>query len=414
MLGLIILGLIGAAPAQAATQQTRALRSLKATLRRDLRQAGGHDGALVIDQTTGRTLFASAANVRRLPASVQKLYTTTTALLTLGPRARLHTQVLGVGSLDSGGVWDGTLYLRGGGDPTFGDAGFDQAAYGTGATVQALVSRLAAAGITSVNGRIDGDESYFDALRGTPATGYAPSLELEGELSGLAYDAGFTSAGETALQTHPARFAAQRFAAALRSGGIKVPSSTPIHAAFAPAAATPLASVSSPPLSTLIRLTNAPSDNFFAETLLKDLGARFGAGGTTAAGAAVVRSVIAREFGLHPRFNDGSGLSRADATSPSQVVSLLRRMQGNRAFVSSLAVAGRTGTMKDEMTGTRAAGNCRGKTGTLHDVANLVGYCRARNGDRLVFAFLFNAQSNAYAGHAIEDRMGVALANYNP
>jgi D-alanyl-D-alanine carboxypeptidase len=70
--------------------------------------------------------------------------------------------------------------------------------------------------------------------------------------------------------------------------------------------------------------------------------------------------------------------------------------------------------MKTEMRGTRAANNCRGKTGTLHDVANLAGYCRSRNGDQLVFAFLFNRQSNAAYGHYVEDQMGEALANYNP
>ena len=31
---------------------------------------------------------------------------------------------------------------------------------------------LRATGITAVDGRIVGDESYFDSLRGTPATGY--------------------------------------------------------------------------------------------------------------------------------------------------------------------------------------------------------------------------------------------------
>ncbi len=57
-----------------------------------------------------------------------------------------------------------------------------------------------------------------------------------------------------------------------------------------PSAARLLATVRSPTIATLIALTNTPSDNFFAEMLLKDIGARAGAGGTTAAGAAVVRA----------------------------------------------------------------------------------------------------------------------------
>jgi D-alanyl-D-alanine carboxypeptidase/D-alanyl-D-alanine-endopeptidase (penicillin-binding protein 4) len=160
-------------------------------------------------------------------------------------------------------------------------------------------------------------------------------------------------------------------------------------------------------------MTNAPSDNFFAEMLLKDLGAQFGAGGTTADGVAVVQSVIGQQFGIHPRFNDGSGLSRYDRTTAAQVVSLLEQLKDDRPFVNSLAVAGVSGTMHQEMRGTRAAGKCRGKTGTLSDVANLAGYCTARNGDTLVFAFILNSIGSSYYGHLMEARMGEALANYD-
>ena len=57
--------------------------------------------------------------------------------------------------------------------------------------------------------------------------------------------------------------------------------------------------------------------------LLKALGARFGGGGTTAAGAAVV-SAISRGLHLEPAIADGSGLSRDDRTTPLDVVTLLR------------------------------------------------------------------------------------------
>ena len=84
----------------------------------------------------------------------------------------------------------------------------------------------------------------------------------------------------------------------------------PISAGRTPADATLLASVQSPPLSTLIALTNTPSDNYLAETLLKDIGARLGGAGTTAAGAAVVGAELLSQFGIAPRLDDGSGLSR--------------------------------------------------------------------------------------------------------
>jgi D-alanyl-D-alanine carboxypeptidase/D-alanyl-D-alanine-endopeptidase (penicillin-binding protein 4) len=214
------------------------------------------------------------------------------------------------------------------------------------------------------------------------------------------------------LQRHPPLVAAQAFAHALQAAHIKLDRGTEITTGITPQDAQPLAGISSPTLSKLLALTNSPSDNFFAETLLKDLGARYGGGGTTPDGAAVVRSVIADRFGLHPRLNDGSGLSRYDLTNAEQIVYLLREMQAYPSFWTSLAIAGVRGTMKHEMVHTRAARNCRGKTGSLHDVADLVGYCKAANGDQLVFAFMMNGLADSDAGHELEDLAGEALANY--
>jgi D-alanyl-D-alanine carboxypeptidase/D-alanyl-D-alanine-endopeptidase (penicillin-binding protein 4) len=361
-------------------------------------------------------LFAERPTARRLPASVEKLYTTVTALFTLGADARLTTTVLGDAAVSADGTYHGALYLRGGGDPTFGDQGFDQEMYGTGvgATVEQLVKGLKAAGIRRVSGPIVADESYLDSRRGGPNSGYKASTVLEGELSGLAYDDGFTSSGETQLQTQPALWAGEALATMMRQSGIVVPKAIKVRTGVTPAAASDLAQVQSPPLSTLIELTNSPSDDFFAETLLKDIGKHSANVGSTAAGAAVVRSVIARKLGLHPTLDDGSGLSRRDRTTAAQVVTLLREMRDDPAFYDSLAIAGIRGTMAEEMLKTRAADNCRGKTGTLHDVANLVGYCTAANGDQLAFAFLMNDLHNSTTGHELEDLMGEALANYAP
>jgi D-alanyl-D-alanine carboxypeptidase/D-alanyl-D-alanine-endopeptidase (penicillin-binding protein 4) len=121
---------------------------------------------------------------------------------------------------------------------------------------------------------------------------------------------------------------------------------------------------------------------------------------------------MAARFGLHPQFNDGSGLSRYDHTSPFDVVSLLRQQAANPILVNSLAVAGQTGTLKDEMRHTFAQARCRGKTGTLLNASNLVGLCRAQDGHTLAFAFLMNRIYPGYA-HSIQNRMVVAVARYD-
>lgn len=377
---------------------------------------GGRSGAFVLDLTTGATLFADNPTVRRLPASVQKLYTTTTALERFGPGARLRTTVYGRGKLGPRGVWHGTLYLRGGGDPTFGSSSFDQAAYGgAGATVQKLVSNLLAAiPIRRVDGPIVADASYFDSRRSTLESNYRPDVYMTGELSALAFDRGFADFTGTAYQAHPALYAAQQFAAALRTAGVLVSRRVSIHTGRTPSGARLLARVRSPRMARLLKLTNTPSDNFLAEMLLKGLGARFGGAGTTAAGVRVVRAEISHVFHIRPQFDDGSGLSYTDATTPHQVVRLLRAMAHDRVFRNSLAIGGRTGTLQYEMRGTAAQGRCTGKTGTLQSVANLAGYCLARDGHTLAFAILANGLSNPDAVHSIEGNdMAPLLANYN-
>jgi serine-type D-Ala-D-Ala carboxypeptidase/endopeptidase (penicillin-binding protein 4) len=413
-LGVMFAVLAGTAAAAGAQTPPPAQGALQQALGQSMANVGSSSGAYVVDLDTGQALFAQAANTGRLPASVEKIYTTSTALLRLGPTQTFSTSVLGTGSRDPSGVWNGTLYLRGGGDPTFGSVGFDRAWYGTGTTLHSVIgSLLKATGITAVHGRIVGDESFFDSARGTPATGFGRSSEVEGELSALAYDRGFASLHSTAFQLRPALFAAQQFAGGLRAAGVKLGGRIPISTGRAPAGATVLAAVRSPPISTLIALANTPSDNYIAEMLLKGIGARLGGAGTTAAGAAVVRAELQSEFAIAPRLNDGSGLSRYDSTSPLQVVTVLQSMATNSAFVNSLAVAGETGTLQHEMQGTVAQGRCRGKTGTLSDAADLAGYCRARDGHTLAFAFLANGVGDTSYVHAVEAAMAVDVANYN-
>jgi D-alanyl-D-alanine carboxypeptidase/D-alanyl-D-alanine-endopeptidase (penicillin-binding protein 4) len=273
---------------------------------------------------------------------------------------------------------------------------------------------ISQSGLTALRGAIVGDETYFDSLRGTAESNYLPDSFMTGELSALAFDRGFASRPGAGYQPDPPRHAAAKLAVALRRAGVAVPSRTPIRRGRTPAGARLLGTVRSPDMAALVRLTNTPSDDFLAEMLLKGLGARFGASGTTAAGAAVVRAELSRAFDTHPAFDDGSGLSRRDRSTPRQVVRVLRDMARNPVFVRSLAVGGETGTLADEMRGTAAQGNCVGKTGTLHDVANLAGYCRARDGHTLAFAFLVDRISNPDYVHSVEgNRMAVALARYD-
>ena len=150
---------------------------LQAALTKAFKKAGPEVGAVVYDLTAKQTLFALNPNTGRPPASVEKLYTTVALLSQLGPDARLTTTVRGDGHLGPGGVWHGNLYLVGGGDPTFGDGGFNRVwEQGYGPTANDLVDQLVHKGIKRVTGWVIGDAAMFDDLRAGPATGYAPDV----------------------------------------------------------------------------------------------------------------------------------------------------------------------------------------------------------------------------------------------
>jgi D-alanyl-D-alanine carboxypeptidase/D-alanyl-D-alanine-endopeptidase (penicillin-binding protein 4) len=368
---------------------------LQGKLTREMRHAGPLSGAFVRDLDTKRTLFASRPDVPRSPASVEKLYTTSTALLRFGPDTTFQTTVAGSGFLDPDGVWRGNLYLRGGGDPTLDPA-----------DLRSLADQLGVNGIIRVDGSVLGDESRFDALRGSFDSGGAYDSDIGGVLSALTLNRGFSKDGRPAAQ------AARQFAKTLRSDGIRVDGRS--GAGTAPDSVNELGEVDSPPVRDLIRLTNVPSDNFYAETLVKDLGATFAEQGTTASGVGVVRAQLAT-FGLHPTIVDGSGLSRVDRTTPRQVVRLLEIMHDQTvagAFEGSLAVAGRTGTIRKRMRGTAAQDRCHAKTGTLIGVSALAGLCQATGGHTIAFAMLMT-RTRVTRAHGVQDRIAAAIARYD-
>lgn len=388
------------------------LAGVQADLTRQLRISGTRSSGYVYDITAKQALFSARDTVMRPPASVEKLYTATTALQRLGPTATLSTTVLGTGQLSAAGVWEGDLYLHGGGDPTFGDSAFIARHYGgVGASISTLVSQLVHVDhIHAVRGSVYGDESDFDSQRGEPSSRFAQDPFLEGTLSGLAFDRG--ASGSEKLAHAPAAYAARKLWAMLKNSGVSIRGAS--GAATAPAGAAQLAQVSSPTVAQLLGLMLPPSDNFFAETLLKDLGAAAGGAGTTAAGAAVASQTISELLGIHPHIVDGSGLSEADRTSTYEVADLLVGLAGTPSGTilrNSMAIAGHTGTLAKRMRGTAASGRCRGKTGTLTGYSNLVGYCQSVSGHLLAFAF-FNDGISTTLAHVIQDHMTITLAGY--
>jgi len=155
------------------------------------------------------------------------------------------------------------------------------------------------------------------------------------------------------------------------------------------------------------------SDNFYAEMLLKEIGAVQGTGGSASAGLAVTRRLLTAAgvplAGV--RMVDGSGLSLIDRWTPSGLAGLLHTMwldpDLQPYLVPALPVAGETGTLEHRMRKGPAHGRVRAKTGTTENASALSGFV----GDRYVFSILENGRPiRTLNAERTQDRFAQVLA----
>ena len=159
--------------------------------------------------------------------------------------------------------------------------------------------------------------------------------------------------------------------------------------------ATLLASYRSPPLSALATRMMKVSQNVYAETLLKTMGA-VGETSTAAAGREAVRATV-QPWGVSPTglvMIDGSGLSRYNLVTPETIVTILTHVDSDQRlrgpFEDALPLGGRDGTLAGRLKGTPAENNARAKTGSLSNARALSGYVKSADGERIVFSLLAN------------------------
>jgi serine-type D-Ala-D-Ala carboxypeptidase/endopeptidase (penicillin-binding protein 4) len=157
-----------------------------------------------------------------------------------------------------------------------------------------------------------------------------------------------------------------------------------------------IVSTTSPPLREIAIVLMKVSQNLYAETLLKTMGAARGGLGTIAAGQTVLRDLLKAWSVPDDAYVavDGSGLSRYNYVTAETLTTVLERMyrdaRHHDAFVATLPVAGKEGTISTRMKRTRAEGNAAVKTGSISNVRTLSGFVRTRDGEMLVFSILAN------------------------
>ena len=181
-----------------------------------------------------------------------------------------------------------------------------------------------------------------------------------------------------------------------------------------------LGSVESLPLRDIAREVLKPSQNLYTDLLLAHVG--------EAIGSPTNRTdETSEELGIRELyrflagagikegdvfFEEGSGLSRDNLTTPNATVALLKYMSTRKYsedYISALPIAGVDGTLRNRMKGTAAAGNVRAKTGSLRWTSSLSGYVTTAAGERLAFSLMVNRyQSSPSGGSARQDLDAIA------
>ena len=416
--------------------------------------------------TQGSTVLVSHAPTTELiPASNLKLLTATAALEKLGPDF-VFTTVVRADNKPVAGVVHGNLYLVGSGDPVLRTQPYVSSlpyAEPEYTSLEQLAKQVVDAGVTEITGSVVGDEGLFDTQRFVPTwkTTYAAEGDV-GPLSALDVNDGFVlTNGYYIDAAQPAQSAADQFATLLAADGVKfaaakrpppppakppapgkpppkppppslaTPAGNPATPTANPnlpaaAGATPPSSVTitaidSPPLYEIVQTILRASDDTGAELLTKELGARFGEGGTTAAGVAVIRADLAAD-GLpvtEMQTVDGSGLDRSDRVTCQLILDDLLHEGPTSSIAGGLPVAGKTGTLERRLTSPLTAGRILAKTGYLDDVSSLSGFVLPRPGTPpapglapgLVFSLIVDGLSTD-AGDALTDNLATALATY--
>ncbi|MGW1625469.1 D-alanyl-D-alanine carboxypeptidase/D-alanyl-D-alanine endopeptidase [Streptomyces sp. NPDC002172] len=364
---------------------------------------GSTRAAVVVDVATGSRLYGSGADTAMTPASTTKIATAVAALSALGPDHRITTRV----ALEPG---TREVVLIGGGDPTL-TARKDAAGWASLRTLATETAKsLTARGIGQIT------LSYDTTLYSGPDLHSVGVNDNLARVSPLTADEGRTNdstEGPVLRVGDPAADAARKFAGFLADAGIKTSSPGTSKAS---SRAETLATVSSPPLSSIVERMLTNSDNDIAEALARQTALASGKAASFDGGAAAIDAELTR-LGLPmagASFHDGSGLNRDDRLTANLLTALLVKAAdvdrpGLRAVLTGLPVAGFTGTLTSRYTD-GAAGVVRAKTGTLTGVNTLAGTVVDKDGRLLAFAFLTSNTTNPPAAQAALDRTATALA----
>ena len=347
----------------------------------------------------GDTLAAHNSCRLMVPASNMKIVTTAGALLKLGASFRFNTSLRTDGEV-ADSTLRGNLFITGGGDPCLGNifSYLPPEGYSFGKWKEALLAK----GIRRIEGDIVGDGSYF-----SPEPAHSDWSTEDFDCKDGVVPTGLCWRGSARDTIPDGPFAAafhfkewlRRDSSITVSGRAREisPDNESSDSLFV------LGDIPSAPLREIIAITNKRSDNYMAETLLRQIGLSTDSLDNYAASTASLRKALSpirmagRSAGM--RFADGSGLSRKNYLSPEFLVGVLRGMAGSKlysTFRNSLPKPGDAGgTLRYRLpkADSETRNRIRMKSGSMNGVLCFSGYILSPDGDSrktIVFSIMVN------------------------
>ncbi len=420
--------------------------------------SNAHWGILIVDPERGDTLYSRNAGKLFMPASNMKILTSATAITQLGPDYKYRTTFAARGQV-TGGTLSGDLVVIGRGDPSVSDHMMRDAMLPLRAVADSIVARgihhvtgrVVAAGDHFPGSELgfgwsydDFEDSYsapvdellfnegFSELHvragerpGDPVTVVVrpahsvPRVRVSATTVSLAggdsarrrantlvarkdsttWDVTLTGTlgvRDTAVVEVTHHNVDDAYVAAVREALSDRGVSFDDQPTDTLARVDTLATLTSPPLSEILKALMKPSQNQIAEMLFRTLALeKTGAGRPDSARAIVERQIASWGAAVPAEaiVRDGSGLARYDYISPQTVVRILDAMRKAPTFsvyYDALPIAGVDGTIRNRMKGTPAEGNVHAKTGSVAQSRSLSGYVTTGDRHMLIFSFLSN------------------------
>lgn len=413
-------------------------------------------GMVIVNLNSGQILYQRNPERTYIPASILKLFTSAAALIYFGADYTFSTSLLGDPEHINDGVLSGNITLKLSGDPSLSQENLSQLLtqlktnhhintiagdfvidtsifnpekpYGPGWMVEdtyyAYGTRLSpiildqnqinlvieANGTAGKPAVIDMKSPANDLI---PLTNTATTGDKNADCKikqQTATDNAVTISGCIALNTNaitkdlairdPLAYSEQLISQLLARQDIQLTGHI-TTTGKTPGKSSQLASITSSPLSQLVTTILKDSNNLFADAIFLKIGnIHAKSGGDWKASAQAVKQILREALALDLTESvivDGSGLSRYNLLSPTQIGQLLtwiyHDFQDRDEFMAALPLAGKDGTLEDYPLNGNLPGYFRAKTGSMSGVINLAGYLTTQADEDLAFVIMISGFS---------------------